>query len=298
MAEHDSVIPAGGSGTLTAKMHTSPVQDGRVSKSISVQTDAPLSRVINLRFTVEVKAAIKVKPRLRLNLTTLQGETVSRGILLHRTDGKSLEILGVETGDPSLVASVVPIAEPTKKEGYPAVAGDVWIEVAVGPKTSVGSRTGTARVFTNHPDLPQLDVPYTLRVRPLIEVRPATVRLWLSGGSAEGNSTLLSLRGNAGHEFSVTGIEVSHPEIFFATAGTNEELMQHRIRVGLVKGLDRESVKSSIEGSIRIRTDSTVRPVVDIPVLVAPKRALTRRPVYRKPPTAAKKSVSSDSVQD
>jgi len=298
VAEHDSVIPAGGSGTLTAKMHTSPVQDGRVSKSISVQTDAQLSRVINLRFTVDIKAAIKVKPRLRLNFTTLQGASVSRGILLHRTDGELLKVLGVETGDPALVASIVPIDEPTKKEGYPAVAGDVWIEVAVDPKTSVGSRTGTARVLTNHPDLPQFDVPYSLRVRPLIEARPATVRLWLSGGSAEGNTMLLALRGNAGHEFSVTAIEVSHPEIFFASAGTNEELMQHRIRVGLVKGLDRESVKSSIEGSIRIRTDSPVRPVIDIPVLVAPKRAHTRRPAFRKPPTAAKKSISSDSVKD
>lgn len=287
MAEHDSVIPAGGSGTLTAKMHTSPVQDGRVSKSVSVETDAPLSRVITLRFTVDIKAAIKVKPRLRLNLSTLQGETVSRGILLHRSDGKPLEVLGVETGDPALVASVVPIDKPTKREGFPAVAGDVWVEVVVDSKAGPGSRTGTTRILIDHPDLRQLDVPFTLRVRPLIEARPAAVRLWLSGGSAEGNSMLLSLRGNAGHEFSVTGIEVSDPEVFYASAGSTEASMQHRIRVGLVKDLDRESVKSSIDGSIRIRTDSPVRPVVDIPVLVAPKRALARRPVNRKAPTAA-----------
>ncbi|MFV2071284.1 MAG: hypothetical protein ACC742_01345 [Thermoanaerobaculales bacterium] len=284
MAEHDSVIPAGGSGTLTAKMHTSPVQDGRVSKSVTVETDAPLSRVITLRFTVDIKAAIKVKPRLRFNLTTLQGETVSSGILLHRSDGKPLEVLDVETGDPSLVASVVPIEKPTKKGSFPAVAGDVWVEVAVDSKAQPGSRTGTTRIQLNHPDLRQLDVPYTLRVRPLIEARPAAVRLWLSGGSAEGNSMLLSLRGNGGHEFSVTGIEVSDPEVFFASAKPTETSMQHRIRVGLAKDLDRDSVTSTIEGSIRIHTDSPVRPVIDIPVLVAPKRSLTRRPAIRKGP--------------
>ena len=60
MAEYDSVIPAGGSGTLTAKIKTSPMQNGRISKSINVVTDAADARNIRLRFTIGVETSIVV----------------------------------------------------------------------------------------------------------------------------------------------------------------------------------------------------------------------------------------------
>ena len=40
MAEFDSVIPAGGTGTLTAKIKTTSTQNGPVSKGIAVNTNA------------------------------------------------------------------------------------------------------------------------------------------------------------------------------------------------------------------------------------------------------------------
>ena len=209
MAEYDSVIPAGGSGTLTANMKTSPVQNGPISKRISVETDAPGARSFRLRFKAEVEAPVLAKPRLRFIITAIEGEAASRRILLHRTDGKVLEVHGAKTGNKALMAKSIAVTKKTREGGMEAEPGDVWIELATKPAERPANSNGSVRLSTNHPDLPTLDVPYTLRVRPLIELRPATVRLWFSEASAGRRRSAVSLTRNGGQKFRITGTEVS-----------------------------------------------------------------------------------------
>jgi hypothetical protein len=73
VAEHDSVIPPGGSGTLTAVLKTSANQNRRFSKAINVVTDAEDARSFSLRFTVDVRAPIVARPSYRLSLTAISG---------------------------------------------------------------------------------------------------------------------------------------------------------------------------------------------------------------------------------
>ncbi len=51
MTEFDSVIPAGHSGTLTAKIKTTTTQSGPVSKSIAVTTNAAGAQRMTLSVT-------------------------------------------------------------------------------------------------------------------------------------------------------------------------------------------------------------------------------------------------------
>ena len=299
MAEHDSVIPPGGSGKLTAVLKTSANQNRRFSKSINVVTDAEDARSFSLRFTVDVRAPIVAKPSYRLSLTAIAGSASSAGILLHRTDGKLLEIADLMLDHPDLVVRARPVKDEFKATPVPKNAGDlwselasrtktiqgapgdVWIDLAVTSSAPPGTTTGTLRFTTNDPDAPTMSWPYTVRVRPLIEARPAEVRLWLSeGGMHDGRSSIVNLSRTKKGEFTITGVEVSHPEVFNATPMSTAAASRQAVRVRVAEGLDRSEMAGRIKGSIRIYTDDAELAVVEIPVIVAPTRALAvRRPL-------------------
>ena len=299
MAEHDSVIPAGGSGTLTAILKTAATQNGRLSKSVGVVTDAGDARNFRLRFTADVRAPIVAKPSFRLNLNTISGSASSTRVLLHRADGQALEIGEVTLDHPDLVVRARPVnetadAHPATSEpadlwsemasrtrNIEAKVGDVWIELAAKPSAAPGRTSGKLRFTTNDPDAPEVSLPYWVRVRPLIEVRPEGVRMWLSPRRGEeGRSSIVTLRQTKGGEFAVTDVEVSHPEIFTAAANSTATASRQAVRVRLADGLDRDGIAGSVEGWIEVHTDDAEQPVVEIPVIVAPTRALAaRRPL-------------------
>jgi hypothetical protein len=298
VAEHDSVIPAGGSGTLTAVLKTAPNQSRRFSKSINVVTDAEDARSLSLRFTVDVRAPIVARPAYRLSLTVITGTASSTGILLHRTDGKPLEIADLTLDHPDLVVRARPVKEEPKAtpvaehvgdlwselasrtKKVQAAPGDVWIDLAVTSSAPPGTKTGTLRFTTNDPEAPTMSWPYTVRVRPLIEARPAEVRLWLSEGRMhDGRSSIVNLNRTMEGEFAITGVEVSHPEVFNATPMSTAAASRQAVRVRVAEGLDRSEMAGRIKGSIRVLTDDAELAVVEIPVIVAPTRALAvRRP--------------------
>ena len=105
MAEYDSVIPAGSSGKLVAKMTTSIVQQGRVSKTIGVRTDSASSPNLQLRFSVEIHRPISAAPAFRFHLTTVEGTAVSERILLHRVDGQEFSVRRTKVDRTDLVAT-------------------------------------------------------------------------------------------------------------------------------------------------------------------------------------------------
>jgi hypothetical protein len=283
VAEHDSVIPAGGSGRLTAKITTSPSQRGRVSKSINVGTDAADARSLRLRFTVDVWAPIVAKPRLRLTATGLEGEEIRARILLHRADGEPLEISSVETGNSAVRPQVDRVTQEERNSGTTTEERDLWLEVVSNQDAAPGMLTGMVRVATNHPDVPELLVPFSIRIRSLIEAQPAGVRMWLpQAGGREGQSTIMTLKRNGNFEFTITAIEVSHPEIFTAAANSTAPAVRQAVRVNLVDDLSRDTLRATVEGWIVVRTDDPEKPMVEIPVIVSPTRASARRPLPRR----------------
>ena len=89
------MIPAGRSGKLVAKVHTRPTQSGTVSKSISVATDAANAKSLRLSFKFTVETVISMTPRPQIFTNSVIGSEASGRILMHRTDGKRLEISAV-----------------------------------------------------------------------------------------------------------------------------------------------------------------------------------------------------------
>ena len=95
-----------------------------------------------------------------------------------------------------------------------------------------------------------------------------------------GRSSIVNLSRTKKGEFAITGVEVSHPEVFNAAAVSTAAASRQAVRVTVSEGLDRNQLVERIKGSIRIYTDDVELAVVEIPVIVAPTRALAvRRPL-------------------
>jgi hypothetical protein len=272
VAEFDSVIPAGGSGTLTAKVKTKATQNGRLSKSVSVQTDAPGAEHLRLMLSFKVFTPIVASPRFRIYLTTTEGETASERLLLHRTDGEALELTPISNSVRSAVeVRVQPVKKAEEiKPRMKAEAGDVWLEVELKKSDQAFTHNGKVVVATNHPDAPRIEIPMVIRVRPLIDVRPAVASLWASGSSGMGRSTMVRLTHGGAGVFRVTGVEVSHPELFTASVLSNERQRSHNLRVSLADEVTAESLDEKIKGTVRLRCADTSKTIVEIPVELSP----------------------------
>jgi hypothetical protein len=240
---------------------------------------------------------IEVLPSFRFVLNTIEGKDSNERILLRRTDGEALVIrktlvpmVGV-TVTAEQVDATLPDAEhggdadstpwgAAAPAAIAAEAGDVWLEMAADATLAAGRYSDVVRLATNHPEAAEIEIPYTIRVRPLIDARPVVVRLWTAPTTKDpGRSAIVTLTHYGDRKFSITGVEVSNPEIFTAAAYSGEPSTQQSIRTGLVEGLDAATLGASMEGWIRVTTDDPERPVIEVPVLVAPTQTLSRRPV-------------------
>jgi hypothetical protein len=278
VAEFDSVIPAGGSGKLIAEIRTAPVRARRMSKSIGVQTDAQGAANLTLRFTVTARAPILFNPGARFVIYSLEGVEARQRVLLQHADGEKLEIYGARAEHESLDVVIEPVVEKEHRDGIEAEPGDVWLELVLPENTPVGTQQGNLRVATSHPLARSLTVPYVTRVRPVISPNPEGLRLWIPGNNSEdGASSFLSLRHNQQGSFRVTGLVVSHPEVFTATALSTEAAPLQTIRVKLVEGLTPDAIGVALQGWIEITTEPAARAELEVPVLVAPTREGTRR---------------------
>jgi hypothetical protein len=262
-------------------MRTAPLQNRRVTKSIAVRTDAEGGLNLNLRFSVEVRAPIVFKPNNRLVISTVEGQEARKRVLLQRADGEALQILSADTGDPTLVVVTEPVVKKERANDYEAAPGDVWLELVLPADSPTGSRTGKLRLTTNDPVASSFEVPFAMSVRTLIEHRPLGVRLWPTPSrSGDGYSAFVNLNRNGEGTFTITGIDVSHSEVFSAAAISSEPAQRQTVRVELAEGLGPEEIAGTIEGWIEISTDDPVRPELAVPVIVAPNRSATRRPFH------------------
>lgn len=279
MAEFDSVIPAGGSGKLTAKMKTAATQQGSLSKSISVNTDAVGAERLTLSMTLRAVPAVSVLPQPRVFLTGLQGERPSAILVLRRQDGEPLAVTGVEAPDPRLQVTVEKVGEGAVRDGREVVPGDVVLVATLAPDVAPATASGRVRVSTDHPAAAVVDIPFTFRVRPIIEARPEQLRLVLEDGNSAARATVFRLQHNRQTSFRITGLAPSAPELFLAQqVGEDDRRPVHSIAVRLVDGLELDAVVGRRMERLELATDDPLQPLISVPVMVEARRSAAPRP--------------------
>jgi hypothetical protein len=276
------VIPAGGSGTLTAKIKTTMTQSGAVSKSIGVTTDAPGAQRMTLSVTFKSVPVVAVLPRSQMRLNGVTGDQPTATLILRRYDGEEFKVVGVENTEERLVITAKPVTEPVQVGRDKAVPGDILLIASLAPGVADVSASGRFKVKTNHPDAEVLDVGFSLRVRPAIEVRPNQVRLILQEGNTPGRTMLARIQHNLRGKFKVTGVTPSNPELFRAKIVDGDTAQQvHTVAVILQDDVLPGSLTNRVLETLVLSTDDVTQPKLMIPVLIEPKAL--RKPAPPRP---------------
>jgi hypothetical protein len=268
------VIPAGGSGKLVAKVKTRGNQNGRLSKRVSVTTDAPGKERLQLSLSFNAVAAIIARPRPNLYLNSVVGRAGSARILLHRPDGEALRLTVPEGSLPEgIKLNLIEVTEEEPGEQrFDPKPGDVWVEVAVGEDSSTGTFNRNLELITNHPQAPRFPVQLMVRVQPVFALRPTRVGLRVSGDGTGGSTAAVRIT-NAEHQaFAISGIEVSHPEIFSAEVVANEPRPVHTVRIRSVPDLDPEKIDGNLRGTVKITVSGSTEEVLEAQVTVGARR--------------------------
>jgi len=250
---------------------------------VTVTTDAKDARSITLRFTVESKATILFEPRPQFVVRAFEGEAAQSRILLRRGDGEKLEVHSVATGSEHLGTVIEPVVKQERRGEIEARPGDVWLDLVLSPEAPLGILSGQIQVTTNHPQAQSFGVQYIVRVRSVVETRPEGVRLWLLGDrDGEGASNFVRVIHNQPGHLKITSLDVSHPEFFTAEIFPTGAAGQQALRVKLAEGLTPEALGETIEAWLEIGTDVQPGVKIELPVLIAPTRAGTRREFHHR----------------
>jgi hypothetical protein len=282
VTEFDSVVPAGGTGTLTAKIKTTSVQHGPISKSVAVTTDAPGAQrlMLNVKFTAV--SLVSVLPRAQMNLRGVKGEVAETSVVLRRGDGKPLEVTDIESTDDRIVITTEQVLEERQVGRQKARIGDVVITAKTTPDLQPVMANGRFSVRTNHPDAEPVDIVYAIRLLPTIEARPDRVRLILQEGNDPARSALLKVQHNRRGTFRLTGVKASKPELIQARLidGDREQKV-HNVAVSIQDDVAPGSLTGRVFGSIVLTTDDPQQPEVTVVVHIEPREL--RRPGQAAP---------------
>ncbi len=225
-----------------------------------------------------------MSPGYRLSLNAVEGAPSSGRILLHRVDGKPLVVELEQLGVPESVdVRIEAVTASGESEGrVEAKPGDVWIIASVDGTTGAVNHNGAVSFTTNHPEVPRIEVPIYIRVRPMIDIRPQRVTLWPADGGPHGTTTLVRLTHSERREFEVTAVEVSDPKLVTAELQSQGAQRMHSVRITLVDGLSLS--ESSAAATVRLATSDEAKPTIEIPVVITRESQAARRSISPKSP--------------
>jgi hypothetical protein len=282
------VIPAGGSGTLTAKIKTRAGRSGKSAKSISVFTDAPDAPKLRLLLGYDAVTPIVVSPHPRVYVHGVEGSSSTAEVLLHRTDGEKLEaeVKRITVSD-GVKVTLETVTESGPGPGQStAQPGDILVTTELGKVPAGFAHNGLLVLGTNHPDVPELNLQLSLMMRPLIGVRPKNVQLWPEAGGPGGTEVSVRLHHGSRKLFGIESVEVLEPQLVEAQLTSVGDQRIHAVRVSLP--LDFAGVDAPQSTVLRITTNLAEKPVIDVPVTVTPSRNALRTSARRPIPGGAK----------
>lgn len=260
VAQFDRSIAPGESGKVNAVLDTSTF-GGAIAKGITVLTNDPARPRLELTVKAEVRPHLIADPGFA---RFLQPQHSDPGVIEQRVWTKSfdkLEIVGVTSPYPFLKVTHTPITDPADRH-----------EDGVGPQhqltfvldysqASVGALAEYVVVETNHPQQPQIKIPVSGFIRPLMVVTPASADFGTFELAADGavGSVILKHYGAqpleiGAAESTVAGVEVAVEQV--------EPGHEFRVRVQLPPDMP----KGPFAGTISLSTNNPRQPTVEIPL--------------------------------
>jgi hypothetical protein len=240
VAEFDRTIAPGQAGFVQAVVDTSDFR-GPIAKSVTVFTTDPENAKFNLTIKADIRMQIESQPGYA-RMIVVQGELVEPSRQwLWTPEGPELEIKGVTSPYPFLEVSHRLATAEERKSGAP-----------------VGPMAGNVIVRTNHPRQPEVRIPVSGFVRPVVSVKPRAAdfgRLELS----EPFSATLEVKNLGSGQVSVLSASTD-----LSGAATEVEEVEagklYRVQVTLQPGM----ATGPFRGKLQIETSSKLAPTLEV----------------------------------
>jgi hypothetical protein len=143
-------IPAGKRGQIEVRIKTNDY-DGEIEKHVRVKTNDPQNSEIALTVKAIVAPEVQLSESGIIFGRTPRGKEVRKDIILSVSDGKSIEILGVETKDAAVAVKLDPV---------PGNGNRKWkLTVIQKADAQTGFHYGKIMVKTNSRLTPNISIP-------------------------------------------------------------------------------------------------------------------------------------------
>lgn len=253
VARFDAVVAPGQRGEIHAEVRTTGFR-GAIAKSITVLTNDPRNPRIQLVVKALLQTPVEVEPGYARFVTIDGSPAKPAEQTVWSPDHPDLEILEVR--------SPLPFVEVERLEGE-AESGRHRLVVHLADDAPIGPFGDRIVVVTDHPEKPEVTIPVTGNVRPMLAVLPPVAELGQRDLAEPFVASLLvrNLSSSAIRlgeaEVDVEGVEVAVKPLEEGAAPR-----QYRIEVTLTSGME----PGPFEGEIRVPTTSERMPVVTIPL--------------------------------
>lgn len=260
VASFDRTVAPGATGKVEAVVDTTAFS-GAISKSLTVLSNDPVHPRLLLTVQAEVRAHLLSEPSyLRfVHTRTLPAPTV--GVTVFSPDEAGLAVTGAESALPHVTANVREAADSERVEG---AAGRQWrVEATLGAEAPIGPLRDFLVVRTNHPLQPELQIPLSGVVRPVLHLTPSAANfgeLSLAGQARRMVITLIN--------FGAEPVDVREVTTSVEGVAARVEVVEAGKRWRVVVELAPTLPRGRLEGELRIATTSA-----SMPELVAPLSA-------------------------
>jgi len=242
-------IPPGGEGKIEATLRTG-ARGGKTTKTITVTTNDPDQRTIQLKLSAEVQVALALEPYLINFGRFKKGEAPVRYVSVIGDDKDSAKIISAEAKEKSLNVELNPKGFENNKDNR--------IKISVLPDMKVGQFRDVIAVTTDHKANKNMNISVFGEVVGDIVVTPRSFSFgFFERGKAP--EKIVTLKANPPATFKVLKAVSTSPEVTVENVVVKEGA-EYQIKARIKDTFD----KDSLRGNIVITTDNKEQPTIEI----------------------------------
>ncbi len=221
---------------------------GKVTKSVFVNSNDPENPSYKLTITGEIIEEVSINPK-KINFGIIRkGDTCTRPLEIKVIPEFKIQIKKVESPNPYI----------TIVDGKTNEENSYKYEVTIGNYDYLGKVNGIIFVYTSSNKQERIDVPFSGEIIGDITFYPEVVSLGSITRNQDTKKTLIVNFVNK--DVKIEKIEVNPSIIHYTVSELDKNSKQIDIKV------DKDTDIGKITGNVRIYTNSSIQPVINIPI--------------------------------
>jgi hypothetical protein len=269
-------VPPGKEGKIELAVEHTQGYAGEVAKSAAVQTNDPkfanFTLTMRARFIMDAPAvagapaplakrgSVFIEPTDQLITSVLVGNTTNTSLYLVNKETAPLHVKSIDAGGKDFTATLVPIQDGRRYE----------IQVQSAANLKPGTYRQTLKVLTDNAQSPEIPVQLSLTVYPRISAMPAAILMPQLPINAELEA--IAWPSITVRKMQATDLEIKRVSTSLAFLNLTTETQKAGQLYQIHIKINSKKVKAGeFKGTIRIETNDTDMPVIEVPVQVTLK---------------------------